>query len=224
LLVILPGVNNFGGFRSMSDDTGHVQRAIQLAQQRELIGSDFIRLSESGPRRVDQVNEFVAQYAANALKGEWKTQSRRVAHAIIDSGLRHGFDPLLLLAVIENESRFDPTVVGTHGEIGLMQLKPDTAEWIAKKARIHWAGPQSLRDPVANIRLGAAYLSMLRSKFGFDKDLYLAAYNMGVTHLHRLLSGNGHPQIYPQKTIEHYSRIYQEFLGTKPAAVPYAAI
>ena len=142
-------------------------------------------------------------------------ESSRVTRAIINSSLRHGFDPLLLLAVIENESRFNPTVVGTHGEIGLMQLKPDTAEWISKKAHIRWKGADTLRDPVANIRIGAAYLSMLRSKFGFDKDLYLAAYNMGVKNLNRLLNGKGHPQIYPQKTIEHYSKIYIEFLGQK---------
>jgi soluble lytic murein transglycosylase len=170
--------------------------------------------------KVEQVNQFVTEYSARALKGATPKKSKQVARAIIDSALRHGFDPLLLLAVIENESRFDPSVVGSHGEIGLMQLKPDTAEWIAKKARIRWKGVDSLRDPAANIRLGAAYLSMLRAKFGFDKDLYLAAYNMGVTHLNRLLQGNGHPQVYPQKTIEHYSKIYVEFLGKKQQAQP----
>jgi soluble lytic murein transglycosylase len=222
VLVALPGLNLFGAFRPASDNVEHVQRAIQLAQVRELIGSDSIRYSASSFGKVDQVNQFVNQYSARALKGEWKKQAPRVARAIIDNSLRHGFDPLLLLAVIENESRFNPEVIGTHGEIGLMQLKPDTAEWIAKKSHIRWNGPESLRDPAANIRLGAAYLSMLRSKFGFDKDLYLGAYNMGVTNLKRLLSDNGRPQVYPKKTIEHYSRIYSEFFDRQQAARVYA--
>ena len=225
ILIVLPSINNFG-FHPVTDDAEHVQRAIQLANQRELFGSDSIRLTASGHRKVNQVNEFVAQYAERSLKGMSKKESDRVAHAIINTSLRHGFDPLLLLAVIENESRFDPLVVGTHGEIGLMQLKPDTAEWIAKKSRIRWKGADTLRDPVANIRIGGAYLSMLRSKFGFDKDLYLAAYNMGVKNLNRLLGSNGHPQVYPKKTIEHYSKIYIEFLGQKaqPIGGPIAAI
>lgn len=225
VLIALPGLNNFG-FHPIGDDTEHVQRAIQLAHERELFGTDSIRFTASSHRKVEQVNEFVAQYAERSLQGDWKKQSGRVAHAIISSSLRHGFDPLLLLAVIENESRFNPVVVGSHGEIGLMQLKPDTAAWIAKKARIRWKGADTLRDPVANIRIGAAYLSMLRSKFDFNKDLYLAAYNMGVKHLNRLLSGNGHPQVYPKRTIEHYSKIYIEFLGQKSqkAEGPFATI
>lgn len=222
LLVALPGMNNFG-FRSIADDATHVHRAVQIAHERELLGSDAIRLTASGLRKVNQVNEFVTQYAEKGLKGRWKGQSSKVAQAIIDSGIRHGFDPLLILAVIQNESRFDPVVIGSHGEIGLMQIKPDTAEWIAKKIRMKWNGPDTLRDPVANIKLGTAYLAMLRSKFSFDKDLYLAAYNMGAKNLNRLLSDNERPQIYPQKTLEHYSRIYVEFLGNKSARTVAAA-
>jgi soluble lytic murein transglycosylase len=214
LLIALPGVSSFSRHGGQ-DDAQHVQRAIQLANARELMGADTIRLSASGLRKVDDVNLFINQYVANSLKPEWKKQAGRVSRAIIDAGLRHGFDPLLLLAVIENESQFDPTVVGTHGEIGLMQIKPDTAEWIAKKVRIRWHGADTLRDPAANIRIGSAYLSMLRTDFGFEKDLYLAAYNMGSKNVRRLLSSNGRPQVYPQKTLQHYSQIYIEFLGEK---------
>jgi soluble lytic murein transglycosylase len=227
LLVMLPGLNNFG-FSSVGDEMAHVQRAIQLAHERELMGPDAIRLTASGiRRRNDNIQEFVSQYTARALKVSWKGQTDRISRAIIDASVRHGLDPLLLLALIQNESRFDPIIVGTHGEIGLMQIKPDTAEWIAKKSRIHWTGAEMLRDPVSNIRIGAAYLSMLRSKFGFEKNLYLAAYNMGARNLNRLLSSNGYPRIYPQKTIQHYSRIYLEFVDShkdKPATAALAAI
>lgn len=226
ILVVLPGLNNFN-FSSVGDEAEHVQRAIQLAHERELMGSDSLRLTASGLRRSgDQVHGFVNDYLSRSLKGQWKTQSIRISRAILDASLRHGFDPILLLAVIQNESRFNPIVVGAHGEIGLMQIKPDTAEWVAKKARIRWTGEDMLRDPVANIRIGAAYLSMLRAKFGYEKDLYLAAYNMGTRNLNRLLSSNGYPQIYPQKTIQHYSQIYLEFMDgqNKVATAALAAI
>ena len=215
LLVVLPGLNNFS-YRGVSDDAEHVQRAIQLAHERELIGTDHIRLTASGNLRSgNQVREFVADYVARSMKPGLKSRSREIANAIMKSGVRHGLDPLLLLAVIENESRFNPNIIGSHGEIGLMQIKPDTAEWIAKKERIRWKGGESLYDPLVNIRIGAGYLAMLRSKFGFDKNLYLAAYNMGVTKLYRMLGDKIHPQEYTQKTLEHYSKIYGEFMNQK---------
>lgn len=224
LLIVLPGINNFS-FSSVGNEAEHVQRAIQLAHERELMGSDSIRLTASGIRRQnDQLNEFVAQYTAQSLKTAWKGQATQISRAILDASVRHGFDPLLLLALIQNESSFNPTIVGSHGEIGLMQLKPDTAEWIAKKSRIRWTGPEMLRNPVANIRIGAAYLSMLRAKFGYEKDLYLAAYNMGSGNLNRLLSSNGYPQIYPQKTIRHYSQIYLNFVKGQKSTAALAAI
>lgn len=226
LLVVLPELNNFS-FGSVGDDAQHVQRAIQLAHERELIGADSIRLTASSIRRKgDQIHEFVHQYMARSLKAEWKGQSGRISQAILDASVRHDLDPVLLLALIQNESRFDPVVVGAHGEIGLMQIKPATAEWVAKKSRIRWTGVDMLRDPVANIRIGTAYLSMLRAKFGFEKNLYLAAYNMGTRNLNRLLNSNGYPQIYPQKTIQHYSQIYLEFLDgqSKKTMAALAAI
>ena len=61
LLVVLPGYNNFG-FHPVNDDAEHVQRAIQLAHVRELIGSDSIRVTASSLRKVNQVNEFVVTW------------------------------------------------------------------------------------------------------------------------------------------------------------------
>jgi soluble lytic murein transglycosylase len=228
LLVALPGISEFGSY-PVRDEAEHVQRAIQLIEERDLLvsPSDSIRLTSAGiTRKTAQIHQFVIEYTERSLRGEWKAHAPKIARAILDSSTRHGFDPLLLLAVIQNESSFNPTVIGMHGEIGLMQLKPDTAEWVAKKSRIRWTGADMLRDPIANVRLGTAYLSMLKAKFGFEKDLYLAAYNMGVRNLNRLLSTNGYPQIYPQRTVQHYSRIYLEFLDgqVKKSETALAAI
>jgi soluble lytic murein transglycosylase len=169
LLVALPGISEFGSY-PVRDEAEHVQRAIQLIEERDLLvsPSDSIRLTSAGiTRKTAQIHQFVIEYTERSLRGEWKAHAPKIARAILDSSTRHGFDPLLLLAVIQNESSFNPTVIGMHGEIGLMQLKPDTAEWVAKKSRIRWTGADMLRDPIANVRLGTAYLSMLKAKFGF---------------------------------------------------------
>src|SRR5690242_16375930 len=92
LLVMLPGLNNFG-FSSVGDEMAHVQRAIQLAHERELMGSDAIRLTASGiRRRNDSIQEFVTDYTNRSLKPAWKGQATRISRAIIDASVRHGFD------------------------------------------------------------------------------------------------------------------------------------
>jgi soluble lytic murein transglycosylase len=230
LLMALPGMSSFISTPSQDELFRSVQGEAQIAHARELlVGHDSIRLTSASTRKVSQVNEFVLTYTLRSLKSASSQQAVEAAATIINESRRYGFDPLLLLAVIENESRFSSTIVGTHGEIGLMQIKPDTAAWIAQKANMKWSGPASLYNPSTNIRLGAAYLAMLRTKFGPKKDLYLSAYNMGVKSLNRALSSNSRPMIYSQKTIKHYSRIYLEFTaqGRKPvdtATRSYASI
>ncbi|MFX5793561.1 transglycosylase SLT domain-containing protein, partial [Acinetobacter baumannii] len=68
------------------------------------------------------------------------------------------------VAVIDTESSFRPNARGSHGEIGLMQLKPSTAQWIARRHGLPWWGPATLLDPAAIVRLGAAYLSDIRNR------------------------------------------------------------
>lgn len=84
-------------------------------------------------------------------------------------------DPLLVQAVIWQESVFDPNAISRSGAIGLMQLMPETAEEIAM--RLKMSSPD-LYDPETNIRLGTAYLADLIRQFG-RLDLALAAYNAG---------------------------------------------
>ncbi len=112
--------------------------------------------------------------------------------------------------MIENESSFNPEVKGTSGEIGLMQLMPRTAKWIAGKLRMKYQGKKTLTDPVANIRLGAAYLAHLRAEFDFHGRLYLAAYNMGSANVQRALDRRIWPKDYAARVMQRYMRLYTE--------------
>jgi len=68
-------------------------------------------------------------------------------------GLRIGVDPLLILAVIAVESRFNPIARSDAGAIGLMQIIP-----AYHKEHLEAIRGVSLLEPTANIRLGARVL------------------------------------------------------------------
>jgi len=81
-----------------------------------------------------------------------------------------GVDPILVRAVIQVESGFDPKCVSRRGARGLMQLMPETAR--------HY-GVRSIFEPEENIRGGVHYLADLLRLFPRDLPRALAAYNAG---------------------------------------------
>lgn len=94
---------------------------------------------------------------------------------VLQTAARHGLDPRLLAAVIKLESRFDRTTIGTHGEVGLMQIMAQTGAWLAS-----YAGLESydLRDDETSLELGALYLEINLREYG-SVEKALAVYNGG---------------------------------------------
>jgi hypothetical protein len=88
----------------------------------------------------------------------------------------HGVDALLVAAIIEAESSFNPCAVSHQGAVGLMQVMPETAGS---------ATLESLTDPTLNIDLGTAYLRHLLDLYDGDLELTLAAYNAGPSNVRR---------------------------------------
>ena len=101
-----------------------------------------------------------------------------LAEALVAESRRRGFSPALVLAVIEVESRFDPFAASAAGALGLMQVMPATGEVLARELGMDWRGERTLFDPIANLRIGLAYLEQMRERFG-DLPTALAAYNRG---------------------------------------------
>ena len=92
----------------------------------------------------------------------------------------YNLSPALIAAVIRNESSFRPGAESSVGARGLMQLMPDTAEWIAHKLRLdddyHF---DRMYDPGTNIRFGCWYLNYLSSLFNGDPLCVVCAYHAG---------------------------------------------
>jgi soluble lytic murein transglycosylase len=87
-------------------------------------------------------------------------------------------DPALLAAVIYQESKFRADAKSSSGAIGLMQLRPQTAEGIAIRTGGTHFQVSDLYNPEINVRYGSWYLRHLLDKYGDEKDA-LAAYNAG---------------------------------------------
>jgi soluble lytic murein transglycosylase-like protein len=108
----------------------------------------------------------------------------QLAHAIAEESRAAGFDPLLVLAIIQVESEFLETAVSNMGARGLMQIQPVTLQFIAEREGIRLPLREIESDPALRVRLGIRYLRYLASRFGNDLDLALMAYNAGPTRVY----------------------------------------
>lgn len=98
-----------------------------------------------------------------------------------------GADPFLVMAVIRVESKFNPEVESHAGAQGLMQLTPNTVDWVVERGRFSPAFKDAVRDPAINIHMGSWYLSGLMREFQGNQVAAIAAYNAGPGNVQRWL-------------------------------------
>ena len=128
-----------------------------------------------------------------------------IAGSIHEASVRYNLPPEMILAVIRIESAFDINALSNKGAVGLMQLLPSTAQEIAHDLRMEWSGEQLLRNPQANIEMGAYYLTKMISQFN-DLSVALAAYNSGPGRIAELNQMKADlPMDYAEKVLSHYA-------------------
>jgi soluble lytic murein transglycosylase len=124
----------------------------------------------------------------------WLSFGRHDSHdaAIANSAARHGVDPLLVKAVIWQESRFHHDKLGGHGERGLMQVtEPAAQDWVAAE-KIETFVPEDLLDAKTNIEVGTWYLSNALKHWSAQEDplpFALGEYNAGRSRVKRWAGG-----------------------------------
>jgi soluble lytic murein transglycosylase len=91
-------------------------------------------------------------------------------------------DPALIAAVIYAETKFEPRTSAT-GALGLMQLEPQTAEYIARLSGGTRFTTRDLSTPRINLAYGSWYLRYLLDHYDGDETLAVAAYNAGLANV-----------------------------------------
>jgi soluble lytic murein transglycosylase-like protein len=100
-------------------------------------------------------------------------------------------DPALILAIIRQESSFDPQLTSRAGARGLMQLMPKTANYIRRISGKYVLPEHILFRPHTNVTLGQSYLSYLQNKFNGNLLHVIAAYNAGPGNVGKWLTDTG---------------------------------
>lgn len=102
---------------------------------------------------------------------------RKYSNYVLQFSKEYNLDEALVYAVIKAESNFDTNAVSKSGALGLMQIIPNTAKWIAgelgEEYELH-----RMFEPETNIKYGCFYLNYLFEKFQ-DVDTVVCAYNAG---------------------------------------------
>ena len=151
------------------------------------------------------------------------------ADVIREQATAKQLDPALIAAVIYAESKFDPRPSAAGAE-GLMQLMPQTAEFLARRSGGLTFRVADLGKPQVNIAYGTYLLRYLIDHYGGNVRLALAAYNAGITNVDRWAAqaqARGHPltmaqipyaetRLYVQRVLDaqkEYRRTYPKQLG-----------
>jgi soluble lytic murein transglycosylase len=160
--------------RRTSQRTGAAARRRAVARRRRrafgvaLVGAVVVALLLALP---------LAKRAVNSL-GLPLQYSSFIRH---QAAAKH-LDPALVAAVIYAETKFDPRT-SPAGAVGLMQLMPETATFLAKRSGATTFTTGDLSTPEVNIAYGSYYLRYLLNVYHGDTVLALAAYNGGETNV-----------------------------------------
>ncbi len=138
-------------------------------------------------RSVEALDEQVELVDAVLVeRGNLPERERRaVAWAIVEESMRAGYDPFLILGLIDVESDFRRDVVSNADARGLMQIQPVTLGYLIERHRWPISQADVAADPALCVRLGVRYLRQLHDRF-HTLNAALMAYNMGPTKFKRL--------------------------------------
>jgi soluble lytic murein transglycosylase len=181
----------FENDRLFRDALGNPTRMIATAHA--LAGTDQASRSIAlGRRAIDEIGHSPENYRLYFPVLERET--------LISSSKENGLDPVLVAALIRQESNFNPLATSPAGARGLMQLMPAVGKTVADTKGIGPWDPDLLYQPATNIKLGTAHLSGLAHRYP-EVVKVLAAYNAGESRVEKWSSkaGAADPEVFTER-------------------------
>ena len=184
----------------------------RLAQAQMALSSDVEQLNVIGTWTIEYVK---IDHAVDFLseKKLSKDARRRLTEQLWQISHAYSIDPLMILAVVAQESHGNPNARGRmqsgafSGALGLMQIKLETAQKMAWRFGLRVNSEEDLFKPEVNVTVGTAYLIRLIGKYGNWKEA-LVAYNLGHSAVDRLLErGQPLPMRYYERVISKYQML-----------------
>ncbi len=132
---------------------------------------------------------------------------------------RYLLDRSLIYAVIFEESHFNVRAKSRQGALGLMQILPETGEFIGQSLLIDQPfREETLFEPDENILFGGWYLRYLLDRYDRDLDRSLAAYNAGESNVDRWIKQGETGIPFPEtanfvKRVKETKKIYEAIYG-----------
>lgn len=183
----------------------------KVSHAKELLGKTYSTSVVKQAEKQEDLSDFIYGMTKKLLPKKHSNKSKSIAIALQLEAVQYGLDPLFLMAMIQNESGFNPERIGSAGEIGLMQIKPSTAKWIAARAQVFYKNEDTLKNPIHNIKIGAALLHQLRDEFDSKPISYISAYNMGSGKVRSLAKKMMKPTVYVQAVMKRYLALHKAF-------------
>ena len=183
-----------------------------LAEQELALRSDLQRLDTWGRWTIEyvKIDKALAYLSKGRIPPETRTE---LTELIWKNSHSYSTDPLLILAVVAQESRGNPNARGRKqsgafsGALGLMQIKLETAQKMGRRFGLNIQTTEDLMKPEVNVIVGTAYLIRLIAKYGNWKDA-LIAYNIGHSAVDRMLEqGQPLPTGYYEKVLAKYRNL-----------------
>ncbi len=218
------GFQNWNYIDLKEASIGPINEHARLAHAKELLGKSYPGKAALRIENIKDLNQQILDQMTERLPKDYKKSAIKVTQALIEEAEKNNLDPVFVMAIIETESKFNPKARGSHGEIGLMQIKPDTAAWIAKKSMISFMSAKTLENPSQNIRIGVAYISFLRNSFRLAPAKYVTAYNMGPQKMRSMIAGHQKPKEYATKVMANYKSLYTEIKDSSKKSLLSAAL
>jgi soluble lytic murein transglycosylase len=195
---------------SMTETPEVAELKLRLAEREAELKTAQARLQEYQDEVFYQEAQRLGVVEAVKASRLPERQQRRVAVAIVREAQRNNVDPMLVIAVIRCESSFNNYAVSHVGAMGLMQVMPDTGQYLADKAGFRLQRSTNLFDAETNIELGTAYLADLIERFG-GIEKALVAYNAGPGLAKRILAKRDVRKKfmagYPAKVVREFRRL-----------------